>query len=281
MKCLRLLAVVPGLLLCGVASNVFAQGTVVPAAYLPQPLLVRSPAGPVPGATVGQQITPDSLITLRVQVIERTLATRYEQDADSSANADSPPKQALTAGGVLTQDETEGFLRECHENAACRILVDATLQVKPGKRGQFLSGGEIDLPAPDQGCAKQGDETSAPKLSHYVGTKIDATVTLPKPGFLHVALGTEYATLTDQINPETGLPGRQSCRVESTFDLQPGQSLRLAGLPAARAITEITYTGFAMKLPRSLRRPFGKVRQGIQELEYLILVTPVLADVPE
>lgn len=161
-----------------------------------------------------------------------------------------------------------GVLNALRQDNMAKILAEPTLVTISGRPAHFMAGGSFYI-------VPQGLAASQPIQVNY-GTQLD---------FVPIVLGGARVRLdvrprVSQIDPSLevqGYPGLLERNADTGLELQSGQTMALAGLVQSRVesqnmglpwISEVPYLGVA----------FRSVKEKINEVELLILVTPELVD---
>lgn len=165
------------------------------------------------------------------------------------------------------------FISALEQNDLAKILAEPVLTTVSGRPAKFLVGGEFPILIP------QSLGTVTIDYKDF-GTRVD---------FLPVVLGNgnirlEVRPRVSEIDTSRGVdingtnvPGLRVREIDTGVEMKAGQTLALAGLIQQR--TEAQFRGLPVisKLPY-VGVPFRRVREEVNEIELLILVTPEFAD---
>jgi pilus assembly protein CpaC len=191
-------------------------------------------------------------------------------DAASAASATGIGAGDTIRFGIVGDDTTFfGFIEALRRNDLIKVLAEPTLVTVSGRPAMFNSGGEIPIIVP------QSLGTSSIEYKKF-GTQID---------FVPIVLGNgnirlEVRPRVSELDPSRGVsingvtvPGFKERVVDTGVEMKPGQTLALAGLVQTKVeshnqglpwLADLPYVGVA----------FRRVREEVNEVELLILVTP-------
>jgi pilus assembly protein CpaC len=150
-----------------------------------------------------------------------------------------------------------------------KLLREATLVVANGEPGRFASGGEVNF--------RVESATSAGTLqSISFGSKIEVQPRYDrKSGRIDLRISAEVSELTEP-SPD-GLPGRTVANLETSVNLELGQSIVLAGLVAdSQGMTSDGLPGLS-QIP-VLGYLFGTKTTRREQSENLIFIVPTVVD---
>jgi pilus assembly protein CpaC len=162
-----------------------------------------------------------------------------------------------------------GFIEALRRNDLIKVLAEPTLVTVSGRPASFNSGGEIPVIVP------QSLGTSSIEYKKF-GTQVD---------FVPIVLGNgsirlEVRPRVSELDPSRGIsingvtvPGFKERYVDTGVEMKPGQTLALAGLVQTRVESHNQGLPWLADLPY-LGVPFRRVREEVNEVELLILVTP-------
>ena len=166
-----------------------------------------------------------------------------------------------------------GFIEALRRNDLIKVLAEPTLVTVSGRPASFNSGGEIPVIVP------QSLGTSSIEYKKF-GTQVD---------FVPIVLGNgsirlEVRPRVSELDPSRGIsingvtvPGFKERYVDTGVEMKPGQTLALAGLVQTRTEAHNQGLPWLSDLPY-LGVPFRRVREEVNEVELLILVTPEVID---
>jgi pilus assembly protein CpaC len=166
-----------------------------------------------------------------------------------------------------------GFIEALRRNDLIKVLAEPTLVTVSGRPASFNSGGEIPIIVP------QSLGTTSIEYKKF-GTQVD---------FVPIVLGNgsirlEVRPRVSELDPSRGIsingitvPGFKERYVDTGVEMKPGQTLALAGLVQTRVESHNQGLPWLSDLPY-LGVPFRRVREEVNEVELLILVTPEVID---
>lgn len=188
-----------------------------------------------------------------------------------------PQSPSTTLGRVLTKEEASRVIESCQADRSSNILFAPRLRLIPGQQGQLRSGREIVLESPKSSQA--ADDTSPPAVQkRFVGTAIDATVTVTKPGLLSVSLMCDQSSSSSENVPVGESPRIHSRRVETVVELASGQTMLLRGLQGNRTTASVTRVPVLGDLPVIGDSLFSRKRTETEKTELMLLITPTAID---
>ena len=177
-----------------------------------------------------QQDACEDQICLKVKVIERTVKT--DKTTDAQAVSATIPNSPTRLTGVLDSTEFDRLIREIEADKSWKILSEPTMTLLSGRTMKYSSGGEFQIPKEQQ--------TRVPNPIPF-GTFLTATATVVELERMRVAMELEQSQL-DHANAVDGIPGVSRLRMQSTVELQDGQTIVLGGLISSRTNTETNST---------------------------------------
>ncbi len=177
--------------------------------------------------------------------------------------------QTFEFGVVDGGDSFFGFLDALQQNNLAKVLADPTIVAVSGRPAHFNVGGELPILVPS------GLGTVSVEYKEF-GTQID---------FLPIVLGNGNVRL--EIRPrvseidetrsvtlnEFTVPALKVREVDTAVELKVGQTLAIAGLIQTRVDAQVRGLPFLSDLPY-VGAAFRSVREEVNEIELLILVTP-------
>lgn len=166
-----------------------------------------------------------------------------------------------------------GVLDALRHDSLMKIMAEPTLVAESGRAASFNSGGEIPVPTP------QSLGTLSIDWKQY-GTQIDFVPIVLGNGKIRLEVRPyvselDYATGTTISG--TTVPGIKSRKADTAVEMMAGQTLAIAGLVQSRLESENIGLPWISEVPY-LGAAFRKVRENVNEVELLILVTPELVD---
>jgi pilus assembly protein CpaC len=189
--------------------------------------------------------------------------------AVAGGNADG-----AVAFGVVGDDSTFfGFIEALRRYDLLKVLAEPTLVTVSGRPAFFNSGGEFPILVP------QSLGTSSIEFKKF-GTQVDFVPIVLGNGNIRLEVRPKVSELDESrgisINGVV-VPALKERVVDTAVEMKPGQTLALAGLVQTKLessnkglpwLSDIPYVGAA----------FRRVREEINEVELLILVTPEVVD---
>lgn len=166
-----------------------------------------------------------------------------------------------------------GFLQALRDENLVKLMASPRLVTLSGRPASFLVGGEQAIPVP-AGLGQVGVQFEE------FGTRLNFLPIVLGNGKIHLEVEPEVSTL-DNANGTaingTVVPGRVTNRVNTTVQMEAGQTLVIGGLIQHQVLGSTTKTPILGDLPfigtAFSRKSFQEVEQ-----EMIILVTPHLVD---
>ena len=185
--------------------------------------------------------------------------------AVASGNADG-----AVAFGVVGDDTTFfGFIEALRRNDLIKVLAEPTLVTVSGRPAFFNSGGEFPILVP------QSLGTSSIEYKKF-GTQVDFVPVVLGNGNIRLEVRPKVSELDDSrgisINGVT-VPALKERVVDTAVEMKPGQTLALAGLVQTKSESSNKGLPWISELPY-IGVPFRRVREEVNEIELLVLVTP-------
>jgi pilus assembly protein CpaC len=218
------------------------------------------------GSTVGQAVVNPSSIGL---------GGILSSGGQAIGTPGTPGGQPVNAFfGIITHGNTFlGFLQALRNEQVTKLLAEPRLVTVSGKSASFLSGGEQAVPVP-AGLGQVGVQFEE------FGTRLNFLPIVMGDGRIHLEVEPEVSNLDAAAGTTiqgTIVPGRNTQRVHTTVDIEPGQTLVIGGL------IQHTVSGNASKVPvlgdlPYLGAAFRTIAYTESESELLVLVTPHLVD---
>jgi pilus assembly protein CpaC len=166
-----------------------------------------------------------------------------------------------------------GYIDALRRNDLIKILAEPQLTTVSGRAAQFHSGGEFPITVP------QSLGTVSIEYREY-GTRVDFVPIVLGNGNLRL----EVRPYISEIDPArsvilsgTAVPALRSRWVDTGVEMKAGQTLALAGLLQTRVESKNSGLPWLADLPW-FGAPFRRVREEVNEIELLILVTPEFVD---
>jgi pilus assembly protein CpaC len=188
-----------------------------------------------------------------------------------------PGGTTIFGSGVIGNNVFEYFIKALKENQYLRLLAEPTLVARSGQEAQFLAGGEIPIPIAQVGG---GDTTEISIEYKEFGVRLRFTPTVLGDGRIELKLRPEVSQLSDVGAVEllgTRIPSLLTRRVETTLELQSGQTFAIAGLLDQKDNASVSKIPMLGDLP-VLGALFRSVRYQREDTEMLVLVTASLIE---
>jgi pilus assembly protein CpaC len=188
-----------------------------------------------------------------------------------------PGGASVFGTGVSNGNVFEYFIKALTENQYLRLLAEPTLVARSGQEAQFLAGGEIPIPI----AQVSGADTTQISIEYKeFGVRLRFTPTVLGDGRIELKVRPEVSQLSDVGAIEilgTRIPSLLTRRVETTLELQSGQTFAIAGL------LNQNDNGSTSKLPLLGDLPvlgalFRSVRYQREDTEMIVLVTASLIE---
>jgi pilus assembly protein CpaC len=164
-----------------------------------------------------------------------------------------------------------GYLQALRADGLVKVLAEPTLVTMTGRPASFNSGGSFPILVPN------GLGTVGIEFKQY-GTRVDFVPIVLGNGNIRLEVRPSVSEVDEargvQVNGVT-VPGVTERTVETSVEMQAGQTLALAGLIQTRVEAEKQGVPYLGDLPW-IGRAFSAVRERINEVELLVVVTPEL-----
>jgi pilus assembly protein CpaC len=166
-----------------------------------------------------------------------------------------------------------GFLQALRDEAVVKSLAEPTVTTLSGRPASFLVGGEQAIPVP-AGLGQVGVQFEE------FGTRLNFLPIVLGNGKIHLEVEPEVSALDAAAGTTiqgTVVPGRVTQRVNTTVELEDGQTFVIGGLIEHRVTGATEKTPILGDLP-FLGAAFSTKSYQEEEQEVVILVTPHLVD---
>jgi pilus assembly protein CpaC len=164
-----------------------------------------------------------------------------------------------------------GYLQALRRYDLAKLLAEPTLVTMTGRPAKFNSGGSFPILVPN------GLGTVGIEFRQY-GTRVDFAPIVLGNGKIHLEVRPSVSEPDKsqgiQVNGIT-VPGLTERYVETSVEMQAGQTLALAGLIQNRVEAQNQGVPFLADLPY-VGRLFSRVEERVNEVELLVIVTPEL-----
>ena len=190
------------------------------------------------------------------------------QDVSGVVTAAEGP--TVQFGIVDGNNAFNGYIRALRQNNLAKILAEPQLTTVSGRAAQFQAGGQFPM-------LIAGTVTSPPtyEFKDY-GTRVDFVPIVLGNGNIRLEvrpyvseIDMSRAVLTDG----TLVPGLRTRWVDTAVEMKSGQTLALAGLLQTRVESQNRGLPWLADIPW-FGAPFRRMREEVNEVELLILVTP-------
>jgi len=188
-----------------------------------------------------------------------------------------PTGTSIFGTGVVNGNVFEYFIKALTDNQYLRLLAEPTLVARSGQEAQFLAGGEIPIPIAQIG----GGNTTQISIEYKeFGVRLRFTPTVLGDGRIELKVRPEISQLSDvgavEVNG-TRVPSLLTRRVETTLELQSGQTFAIAGLLDQKDNGSTSKIPLLGDLP-VLGTLFRSVRYQREETEMIVIVTAALIE---
>ncbi len=231
-------------------------------------------------------------VLLKVKVMEVSRTKLRELGVDFSVVGSGGDSFSSGVSGLLGNTNSGGanigfsvidggttftaFIRALQDHKLSKTLADPTLTTISGRPAKFRVGGEIPVPVP-QGAG--GQTTITIEYKPY-GTSIDFVPIVLGNGRIRLEVRPEISEL-DYANAVTQnsfvIPALTTKYVDTGVELNAGQTLAIAGLIQERISSQNVGIPYVSNIP-IVGVPFRRVKEEVNEIESLILVTPDFAE---
>ena len=172
----------------------------------------------------------------------------------------------ISSGG----DSFTGLLEAMRNDSLAKILAEPTLVTVSGRAAYFEVGGEI-------GFVESVDNNGRTTIGWKdFGTRLDFMPIVLGDGRIRLEVRPRVSEV-DHVNSFAGIPAIKKREVETGVEMQPGQTLAIAGLLQTRLESERRGIPWVSEIPY-LGAMFRRVEEKANEVELLIMVTPELVE---
>ncbi len=223
-------------------------------------------------------------VMLKVKVMEvsrtklRSLGIDWTQASgtsivSSSIASISADAETFRFGVIDGGDTFTAVFEALQRNNVAKILADPTIATISGRPAKFLVGGELPILVPS------GLGQTAVEYKEF-GTKVDFVPIVLGNGNVRLEVRSEVSEVDDTRGVDlngTPIPAFKTSYVDTGVELKTGQTLALAGLVQTRVDSVKRGLPFVSDLPY-IGAAFRSVKEEVNEIELLIMVTPEFAD---
>jgi pilus assembly protein CpaC len=163
-----------------------------------------------------------------------------------------------------------GLLEAMRNDSLAKILAEPTLVTVSGRAAYFEVGGEIGY---QESVDNNGKITIGWK---DYGTRLDFLPIVLGNGRIRLEVRPRVSEL-DNANAFGTIPAIKKSEVETGVEMEPGQTLAIAGLLQTRIESERRGIPWVSEVPY-FGAMFRRVEQKVNEVELLIMVTPELVE---
>ncbi len=192
---------------------------------------------------------------------------------DSSAQSITTAGETFAFGLVNNSSSFFGVLDALQQQNVAKILAEPNLVSVSGRPAQFLEGGEVPILVP------QALGTTSIEFRPF-GTQVDFLPIVLGNGNIRLEVRPRVSERDESIGidlQDTRVPGFRVRQADTAVEMKAGQTFALAGLLQRR--TEAQHRGlpYVSDIP-IIGAGFRSVREVVNEIELLILVTPEFVD---
>ena len=171
---------------------------------------------------------------------------------------------------VLTGGQFWASVEALRQNNLLKIHSEPTLVTVSGEPATYLVGGEVPYTVP------QSLGTTSIEFKKY-GTQLDFVPIVMGNGMIRMDVHPQISELDWTVSYDTGAPGFKTREVQTTLEMQAGQTLAVAGLLQNRTESETKGIPLLMDVPY-LGAIFRGVHEQNNEVEMIVLVTPEVVE---
>lgn len=187
-----------------------------------------------------------------------------------------PSGVSIFGGGQAGNTAFEYFLSALRQNNLLRVLAEPNVVAISGQKASFLAGGEFPIPVPQS----NGSSTTITIEYKKFGIQLNFLPVVLGDGRIRLEVAPEVSDL-DFTNAviENGyrIPALTTRTVNTTVELQEGQTLAIAGLLSNHIEASSSTTPLLGDLP-VLGALFRSVSYQRKETELVVMVTPRLVE---
>jgi Flp pilus assembly secretin CpaC len=173
-----------------------------------------------------------------------------------------------------------GFLRFVVESSLGKILAEPTVTVLNGQPAYFNAGGSVPILTVQSASVSGGGGGAITVQYRDFGTQITCTPSILGNGRIRLDVNPSFSErnpANDVILQGIAVPGFNIRTVETTVELESGQTLVLAGLIQSRQVANKTKMPILGDLP-VIGWSFHSKSYRTEDTELLIMISPYLVD---
>lgn len=212
------------------------------------------------------------LLHTRIMEVSRTKLRELGIDiswTDGITSIRSNPGNILAGTNVFSGDEFTNLIQALRNESLVKFLAEPTLVATHGRPARFNVGGKVPF------AVSQGNNGNTVEFEEF-GTSVDFLPFVVGPGRIRLEVRPEVKEL-DQSIAAAGVPGFNQRYVDTSVELQAGQTFAIAGLLQSRTEALSDATPLFGELPL-IGALFRKVSNKRNDIELLVTVTPDLVD---
>lgn len=175
--------------------------------------------------------------------------------------------ETITFGLVGGNTSFFGFVEALRQNNLAKLLSEPTLVTVSGRPASFLSGGEVPIQV------ASGLGTNSIQFKEF-GTRVDFVPIVLGNGNIRLEIRPVVSEVDASLAVQ-GTPGFRTRWVDTSVEMQAGQTLALAGLIQEKVETESRGIPYLADIPWA-GAAFRRDQDRRNEVELLIVVTPEL-----
>ena len=173
----------------------------------------------------------------------------------------------LSFGIISNGRDFTALMRLLAQNNLSKLLAEPTLVAISGRPASFNSGGEVPVPI------SGGLGVTSVEYREF-GTTVDFVPIVLGNGKIRLEVRPTVTEIDESLTDTvTGTPGFRSRRVDTGVEMEPGQTLALAGLIQNRVSAEKRGIPWLGDLPW-IGAAFRSTEERVNEVELMIFVTP-------
>lgn len=219
----------------------------------------------------------DESIAVRVQVLEvteRKTGTAGVRWSDRIGITEAAPNSPFRFGLPVRTDLINATLNTLAQERDIKVLAQPTLVIQNGKKGEFMSGGEIPVPLLQ---ATSGGAAYTIEWKQF-GVRLECTPRLEGNDSITLALRPEVSTIdvdsAVQLK-DLNVPGIATRWAKTEVQVQSGESIVIAGLMRTDKVRAASKLPFLGDIPM-IGYLFGSADYDERNSELVFIVTPTV-----